>query len=251
MSNTINGDTSIREISNSLDLGPTGSLQFQFAKLQLSMAELSKKGALDYMDQIQNSQNEQKKVADMLQTVRQAQADAKDTKSGKDVTLSAEILKYAKDNGLAMPDSVAGLPTIDKAREVMARSDAQTKAAMEGQGDSPTSKNRFIMSAEDQKFFADNGIVCMAGKNGECPFISGVNNGHRLKNFIDKNKPTADDFGVLVQSLQSHQDRIGSNTQQLMVFVQDYMGQYNSYLQGSNSAIQQANQTLTELVKVR
>ena len=46
MSNTVNG---IREISNSIDLGPTGSLQFQFAKLQLAMAELSKNGAMDYI----------------------------------------------------------------------------------------------------------------------------------------------------------------------------------------------------------
>jgi hypothetical protein len=36
-----------------------------------------------------------------------------------------------------------------------------------------------------------------------------------------------------------------------MVFVQDYMGQYNSYLQGANSVIQQSNQTLAELARAR
>jgi hypothetical protein len=36
-----------------------------------------------------------------------------------------------------------------------------------------------------------------------------------------------------------------------MVFVQDFMGQYNSYLQGSNSVIQQSNQTLAELARAR
>jgi hypothetical protein len=36
-----------------------------------------------------------------------------------------------------------------------------------------------------------------------------------------------------------------------MVFVQDFMGQYNSYLQGANSVIQQSNQTLAELAKAR
>ena len=56
---------------------------------------------------------------------------------------------------------------------------------------------------------------------------------------------------LIIASLQGHLDQLGSNTQQLMVFVQDFMGQYNSYLQGSNSAIQQGNQTLAELARVR
>jgi hypothetical protein len=34
-----------------------------------------------------------------------------------------------------------------------------------------------------------------------------------------------------------------------MVFVQDFMGQYNSYLTGANTAIQQANQTLQTIVR--
>jgi hypothetical protein len=34
-----------------------------------------------------------------------------------------------------------------------------------------------------------------------------------------------------------------------MVFLQDFMGQYNSYLTGANSAIQQSNQTLGTIVR--
>ena len=168
MSNTI---SNIRDISNSIDLGPTGSLQFQFAKLQLAMAELSKNGAMDYIEQIQNSQEEQKKVADMMQRCRQAQADAKT--SDKATEMPADVVAYMNKNGLAY----------DK---------------------------------------------------------TGKDTRH------DK-----DEWDVAITSLQAQQDKLGSNTQQLMVFVQDYMGQYNSYLQGSNSVIQQANQTLAELAKVR
>ena len=83
-----------------------------------------------------------------------------------------------------------------------------------------------------------------------------------VKAYMDKNglaydtkgnddKHNKDEWEVAITSLKAHQDKLGSNTQQLMVFVQDYMGQYNSYLQGSNSAIQQGNQTLGELAKVR
>jgi pantothenate kinase-related protein Tda10 len=56
---------------------------------------------------------------------------------------------------------------------------------------------------------------------------------------------------VAINSLKAHLDQLGTNTQQKMVFVQDFMGQYNSYLQGANSAIQQSNQTLADLARLR
>ncbi|MDR3175515.1 MAG: hypothetical protein LBU06_03150 [Desulfovibrio sp.] len=165
--------SSISGITSSIDLGSTGSLQFQFAKLQLALAEASKNGAMDYIKQIEDSQAEQKKVSDMLQKARQLKADAA-AKGDKEVTeMSVEMETYMKQNGLAIDQT----------------------------------------------------------------------GGDRLHN--------KDEWDVAITSLQSHLDKIGSNTQQLMVFVQDYMGQYNSYLQGGNSAIQQGNQTLAELAKVR
>jgi hypothetical protein len=36
-----------------------------------------------------------------------------------------------------------------------------------------------------------------------------------------------------------------------MVFIQDFMGQYNSYLSGANSAVQSSNQTLQTLATGR
>ena len=168
MSNTING---ISDLTNLIDLGPTGSLQFEFAKLQLAMSMICKSGALDYMEQIQNAQDEQKKIAAMLQQARQLQADAK--KDDKTTTMPADMVAYMDKNQLAY-DKTGG----------------------------------------------------------------------------DKNHKH-EQWDVAIQSLQAQLDKVGSNTQQLMVFVQDYMGQYNSYLTGSNSVIQQANQTLGELARVR
>lgn len=171
MSNTVGSSNSISDITNLIDLGPTGSLQFQFAKLQLAMAELSKHGAMDYIKQIQDSQEEQKKISNMLQQARQLQADAK--KNSNATTMPTEMVKYMNQNGLA-----------------------------------------YDKTGNDTK--------------------------HKHE-----------EWDVAIQSLQAQLDKVGSNTQQLMVFVQDYMGQYNSYLQGSNSVIQQANQTLGELAKAR
>jgi hypothetical protein len=168
---TVTNNTSITDISNAIDLGPSGSLQFAFAKLQLAMSMICKEGALDYIEQIQNSQEEQKKINEMLQYARQQQADAK--KDDKATYMSPEMVAYMDKNNLAYD------------------------------------------------------------KTG------------------DDTKHNKDEWDVAIQSLQAQMDKIGSNTQQLMVFVQDYMGQYNSYLQGSNSVIQQANQTLGELARAR
>ena len=48
---------------------------------------------------------------------------------------------------------------------------------------------------------------------------------------------------------ESRLEELGTNTQQEMVYVQDYMGQYNSYLQGANTQIANSNQTLTNLAR--
>ncbi|GHT94760.1 hypothetical protein FACS1894116_09240 [Betaproteobacteria bacterium] len=62
---------------------------------------------------------------------------------------------------------------------------------------------------------------------------------------------TKDQWDVAIESLKGRSEALGADTQQKMVFVQDFMGQYNSYLQGSNSVIQQSNQTLAELARAR
>ncbi|WP_303236804.1 USH1C-binding protein 1 [uncultured Bilophila sp.] len=91
-----------------------------------------------------------------------------------------------------------------------------------------------------------------------------------IREFMDKNKleyslttggvkdPTRetadslhdkDEWDVAIQSLQSYQETIGTDIQTLMVYVQDFMGQYNSYTQGANSAIQSGMQTLTAVAR--
>ena len=168
----------ISSVMSGIDLGPTGSLQFQFAKLQLALSEMSKNNALGYIDQIEKSQEEQKKASQMLQDARQLQADAK-----------------------------------------------------AGTGDCPWDQKASMMPKEMQDYMDKNGLAY--DKTG---------------NDAAHNK---DEWEVAITSLKAHLDQLGTDTQQKMVFVQDFMGQYNSYLQGANSAIQQGNQTLAELARVR
>ena len=59
---------------------------------------------------------------------------------------------------------------------------------------------------------------------------------------------TTERIDTIIASLESAQEEVGSDIQQQMVFIQDYMGQYNSYTQGSSSAISDANDTLKSIV---
>jgi hypothetical protein len=154
-----------------------GSVQLMFAKLQLSLAESSKSNAMEYIKDIQKTQEEQKQLAAMLQQARQLQADA----------------KALKDSGNSSPWTE--------------------------------------MPADMKAYMDKNGLAYDRSQND--------------------NYHTKDEWEVAITSLQARMDSLGTDTQQKMVFVQDFMGQYNSYLQGANSVIQQSNQTLAELAKAR
>jgi hypothetical protein len=151
------------------DIG-SGSVQLLFAKLQLMLASSSKSNAMNYINDIQETQDEQKQVAAYLQQARQLQADAKGASNGCS-SMPSEMRTYMSTNNLANSDT-----------------------------------DNYLSSAE---------------------------------------------WDIVITSLQAKLDSLGTDTQQKMVFVQDFMGQYNSYLQGANSVIQQSNQTLSELAKAR
>jgi hypothetical protein len=152
-------------------IDPNSTTPFMFSKLQLGLAEMAKSSAMHYMQELLNSQTEQKQVAALLQEARQLQAEAKS--SGTSTEMPAEMVKYMDANKLAYD------------------------------------------------------------KTGNDTFHNN------------------DEWDTAVISLQDRMDQVGTDTQQKMVFVQDCMGQYNSYLQGNNSVIQQANLTLAELARQR
>lgn len=162
--------TSLSGIMDSIDLGPTQSLQMLFAKLNLAQAQLAKNGAMDNINKIQKSQEAQKECAAMIAKARELQNTAKNSGA---TDMPADMKAYFQKNGLKW----------------------DTKG--------------------------------------------------------DDDHHNKDEWEYNIQSLTAYRDQLGTDTQQLMVFVQDYMGQYNSYLQGANSAIQQGNQTLQSIATGR
>ncbi len=63
------------------------------------------------------------------------------------------------------------------------------------------------------------------------------------------NNHSADEWDFNLKSLTNYQEQIGNKTQTLMVYLQDFIGQYNAYLQGANSQVSTANQTLTNIAR--
>ena len=152
---------------NDPDQVRTESLQLQFAKLQLAMAQSAKDGAMDAISKIQQTQQEQ----------TQTQA------------------------------------FIDKAREL------RHQAVQKG--------GATAMPA-DMKAFMDQRKLAYDRTGGD-------------------NDHNPQEWDVAISSLKGQQDILGQQLQEWMIWTQDYIKQYNAYLQGVNSSLQSATQTLTAL----
>ena len=160
----VNATNSLSQIMADIDLGPTGSVQFMFAKLQLAQSQICKNEAESYMKQIETIQEEQKECAEMIELARKLQNDAK-----------------SKDKCTDMPPEMV-------------------------------------------KFFEQRGLSWETTGNDKAH--------------------NADEWDYNLKSLTNYQEQIGNKTQTLMIYLQDFIGQYNSYQEGAMSAISAANQTL-------
>ena len=165
----VNNTSALSSIMDTIDLGPTGSVQMMFAKLQLAQSEICKAQAEDYMKQIEDIQNEQELCADMIEQARKLQNDAKTKNTA--TTMPQEMIDFFNDRGLSFD-------------------------------------------------------------------LTGTYETHN-----------ADEWDYNIKSLTNYQETVGNKTQTLMVYLQDFIGQYNSYLQGANTQIANANQTLTNLAR--
>ena len=165
----VNATNSLSQIMADIDLGPTQSVQFMYAKLQLAQSQICKNQAESYMKQVEDIQNEQKKCAEMIAKARELQNEAKT-------------------------------------------------------GDKCTT-----MPKEMKDFFTERGLSWET---------TGSDDLHK-----------ADEWDYNLKSLTNYQEQIGNKTQTLMVYLQDFIGQYNSYLQGANTQIANANQTLTNIAR--
>ena len=173
MTNVTNtsGTTSLSEVLNDINLGPTDSIQFMFAKLQLAQSQICKNSATEYMKQIEDIQNEQSEVSEMISEARKLQNEAK-----------------TNDKCTEMPQQMADWMTA----------------------------------------------------RGLSYDTTGDDLAHSY-----------DEWTYNIESLTNYQESISNKTQTLMVYLQDFISQYNSYLQGASSAVSNASQVLTAIATGR
>ena len=169
MSQVENPTTRVSELMDMIDLGPTQSVQFLFAKLQMAQSQICKERAETYMSMIEDIQAEQKLTAQMIEDARKLQNDAKT--NNKATTMPQTMIDFFKERNLSFD-------------------------------------------------------------------LTGTYNTHN-----------ADEWDYNIKTLTNYQEQIGNNTQTLMIYLQDFIGQYNSYQEGAMSAISSATQTLRSISK--
>ena len=146
--------------------------------------------------------------------------------------LQMELAKAAKESAMEKMDQIKA--SQDERKQVSAflnECRQQQSNAQNGTGDCPWDKKASMMSTECQKYMDDPSHKLAYDKTGN----------DRAHN--------PDEWKVAIESLTGRLDELGSDTQQIMIYVQDFMGQYNSYLQGANTQISNGNQTLLSLAR--
>jgi len=253
---------SVGGVGEPIDFGHTGSLQLRFARLQLALSEAAKAGAMKNIDDIEKSQAEQKYASEMLQKARQLLEEAK--KSGKPVEFPQELKDFMDKHGLAYDKSGVQktLEEIGSLEETIG--DYKNRIPV---NEAEIKKTKNEIGELEKKFEKARGLekaklwLQIAGRQVKNAALEGANVYYKVSlNVMDgrisdlKAQPVTfnkEQWETVTASLKAYLDTLGTNTQQKMVFVQDFMGQFNSYLQGANTAIQQSNQTLAELARLR
>lgn len=96
-------------------------------------------------------------------------------------------------------------------------------------------------NAEGERVTIDTNIHNWMNTNPELKALYDTTGGDKAHSKAQMNS--------MITALQSHAESIGTDTQTLMIQLQDMMGQYNNFLQGAKSAVDANKQTLNALVR--
>lgn len=271
MTDPIGKNAGISSVSSDISSGSGKSIQLIFAQLQLELAQTNKQAALDKIDQIREKQQESARMTEAINSLRSLKTNFSDD----------ELKKIGGFNG---GDYEAELKQckafIEEAKAEKAQAEQGQKAMVDSLTSGDTSQmskaqanyqesgeyESTMMSTEMENYFKANSIdyassgVSRRQNAGEWDrAITNLENRAKVLEVADACQeygvdfPTKDlskeDIDSMIASLEAVQDELGSDIQQEMVFIQDYMGQYNSYTQGASSAISQASETLKTVAR--
>lgn len=240
MPSTVNASQHTAPVYENIDLGPAGSsVQLMFAALQLSQSRLCKDEAVKRMKEVQDIQGLQKDMAAKLAEARRLQEVAKEKGTA---AAGQEFVNFCKANGIGLsPDGkpVTSYKLSDFAKQLLAKYKDDPYVANFLNG-----RDVNNLSDDDRKKLCR--VLSTAARMHEDPVEV-----TEEKLFTAENKTsfTTKEWESILKTLTDKQELIGGNTQTAMVYLQDFIGQYNSFLQGANSAIATANQVLTSIAK--
>ena len=250
-------------------MGSTGNIQLLFAQLQMELAQTNKESALEKIDQIRESQAESAAITEAINALRNLKSELDAT--GKDDIDISRFGTFPAD----MSDEERQAQ-ITKLQECIDEGNSQRALSIKGKSDDAQGnankavtgyKDCTAMSVEAEKFLKDNGVFidndgndrwhnpdewddnlnAMAGR------MAYLQAGDLCEKYgielPSSGKLTPERIDTVIASLQAVQEETGSDIQQEMVFVQDFMGQYKSYTQGASSAISSASETLKTVAR--
>lgn len=206
------------------------SPQLALALLQMELAKANKNEALSNIDEIQKQQNQKKECADMLNLAREMQSqNVNGSMKPEEFQHLTDVCKEYRDRGWA------SLPDIDKDLSTFG-----LKGPEYGNVQAAIKKWDTVISQLEAKQKTNDDMYKLT-TYCQSLGISMPTSGDK-----DTNKTQWD---KVISQLQTKMDTFGADIQTKMVQLQDMMGQYNSYMQGANSAISTSNQVLTSLAK--
>ena len=210
MDNTINQTSSTSDVSFS-EMSGNCSVQMAFAMLQMSMGELMKENAMGYTEDIQEAQEQAKQISEAIEQLR---------------TVKSQVTS----------DEFKDLNTMDKIDDKLSDLDDDiAKAQKKGDTDKVAELQQQKDDLEAYKANLESAISAAQAM--------GVDTSGLEKDI------NSDNIELVIENLESKSETATSSIQQQMVFVQDYIGQYNSYVQGASTAISDANSVLTNLAR--
>jgi len=218
---TFSKSSSVGDISlNNVHQSP----QLAFAMLEMELAKANKDQAMQGIKEIQDCQAKKKEIANAINAARDLQSDntVHGSATQKEYT---NMIKECSDY---------------RDRKWAACGGNKSFCENHGITPAPYGDLNYAVKVWDK---AIGQLEKMKTVNAACDEA-----GIKMPSSGDKDKNKAE-WDRVIASLQTKMDTTGADIQTRMVQLQDMMGQYNSYMQGANSAIASSNQVLSSLAR--
>lgn len=235
------------------------SVQSVYAGMQLEQAKLCKDAAQKKAKDMQEIQEKQGQIAQLIMQARSSQAVNKEempssvVKAMKDLGLSVETKGSSEKRQFDLSDRQKAEQFVGDLENILHRYSHCCKESLEFW---ITEIKKGIESGADHIYLSDGGFDYIRA------LLAEVEKGPDSRDTSDSAAPLykralevgmslssgkgewhsvdKDQWEFNIKSLTNYQEQVGSKTQSIMVSLQDFLGQFNSYLQGANAAITEA-----------